>query len=101
MPLRELSTHYHAKAEAVGAALEISKIFEMTTDENERTQNLTKPIQTISLENVCVSYDGKKDTLRSINTMISKGEKVAIVGASGAGKTTPYKYFAWVCIVHW
>ena len=35
MPLRELSTHYHAKADAVGAALEIAKIFEIEPSHNE------------------------------------------------------------------
>ena len=88
MPLRELSTHYHAKAEAVGAALEISKIFAMKTDEKDNLQNLDTDIKSISIKNLNVSYNGDSNTLKNINLDITNSQKIAIVGASGAGKTT-------------
>lgn len=34
------------------------------------------------------SYDGKTDVLKDCNLHIAQGEKVAIVGASGVGKST-------------
>ncbi len=42
----------------------------------------------ISLENVTFSYDGKNDVLKNVNLKIKEGEKLAVVGASGEGKTT-------------
>lgn len=45
----------------------------------------------IEFENVCFSYDGEKDVLSSISFKVKKGEKIAIVGANGAGKTTCIK----------
>lgn len=42
----------------------------------------------ISFEDVSFSYDGGKTILDSINLTVGKGKTVAIVGASGAGKTT-------------
>lgn len=42
----------------------------------------------IRFEDVCFSYDGKIDALRHVNLRIARGEIVAIVGPSGAGKTT-------------
>mgnify|MGYP001575157539 CR=1 FL=1 len=42
----------------------------------------------ISLENVSFSYPTQKDVLKNIQVMIPKGKMVAIVGRSGAGKTT-------------
>jgi len=40
------------------------------------------------LENVSYSYNDDKDVLKGINIGISEGEKIALVGPSGAGKTT-------------
>ncbi|APC91920.1 MULTISPECIES: heme ABC transporter permease/ATP-binding protein CydD [Francisella] len=87
MPLRELSTHYHAKAEAVGAALEIAKIFEMPPSHQARDKIFTDKINNIKIKNLTVKY-AKKIALDNISLEIKDKEKIAIVGASGAGKTT-------------
>ena len=42
----------------------------------------------ITLEHVSYSYDGKKNALNNISLSIKSGEVVALVGASGGGKTT-------------
>ncbi|MET1995654.1 ABC transporter ATP-binding protein [Enterococcus faecium] len=42
----------------------------------------------ILLENVDFSYDGKKQILKNVNLYAKPGEKIAFVGATGAGKTT-------------
>jgi ATP-binding cassette subfamily C protein len=42
----------------------------------------------IRLENVSFSYDGSKEVLQNINLEIKEGEKVAIVGKTGTGKST-------------
>lgn len=42
----------------------------------------------ITLEHVSYSYDGKKNALNDISLSIKSGEVVALVGASGGGKTT-------------
>lgn len=47
---------------------------------------------TIELRNVWYRYDGAgEDTLKGINLMIRGGEKLALVGMNGAGKTTMIK----------
>lgn len=89
LPLRELSTHYHAKAEAVGAALEISKIFEIEPDADGELTTLDQPIQRIVLDDVSVTYTQQNTpALKNISLAIEQGQKIAVVGASGAGKTT-------------
>lgn len=42
----------------------------------------------ITLRGVRFSYDGKTDVLKNCNLYVAEGEKVAVVGASGAGKST-------------
>ena len=87
MPLRELSTHYHTKAEAVGAALEIAKIFEMQPSHQARDKIFTDKINNIKIKNLTVKY-AEKIALDNISLEIKDKEKIAIVGASGSGKTT-------------
>ena len=86
MPLRELSTHYHAKADAVGAALEIAKIFEIKPPA-DATLDFKGDIDQIIIKKLTVKY-GDKKALDDISFTISNQQKIAIVGASGAGKTT-------------
>ena len=44
--------------------------------------------ESITLENVSFSYDGKNMVLRDISLEIKRGEKVAFIGESGSGKST-------------
>ena len=42
----------------------------------------------IQLKNIYFSYDGEMSVLNGLNLNINAGEKIALVGASGGGKTT-------------
>jgi ATP-binding cassette subfamily B protein len=42
----------------------------------------------IAFENVSFSYDGKRTAIDKLNVIIQPGQTIALVGASGAGKTT-------------
>ena len=42
----------------------------------------------IVLENVDFSYDGKKTVLKDVSVYAKPGQQIALVGATGAGKTT-------------
>ena len=42
----------------------------------------------ISFENISFSYDGKRTAIDKLSVIIQPGQTIALVGASGAGKTT-------------
>lgn len=72
----------------------VSRVFELFTIEpsikdHPAAVTLEKMEKGISFNNVSFSYDGSKDfVLKDICLTIRKGEIVAIVGGSGAGKTS-------------
>jgi ATP-binding cassette, subfamily C, bacterial CydD len=88
-PLRELGTHYHARAEAVGAAEEILKVLS-TEIHHPKTESFTCPGSVnIRCEDLHLTYDdGIRRALNGVSFDLKPGEQVALVGASGAGKTS-------------
>lgn len=57
--------------------------------ENENAKDITDVKGEIEFKNVCFSYsDNSPEVLKNINLKIKKGEKLALVGESGGGKTT-------------
>ncbi len=68
----------------------IFKYFEMKQEITDKpgAANLKQVDGFIKFNNVYFSYDGKIQTLKSINMDIKSGQIVAFVGPSGAGKTT-------------
>lgn len=42
----------------------------------------------LQVKELCYSYTGEKNTLNNINLKIHRGEKVAVLGSNGAGKST-------------
>lgn len=74
--------------------VDVEKMFEMLEQKTDlETCENPRPIKVfedkISFEHVQFDYqEGKKGALHNINLEIQKGEKVALVGRSGSGKTT-------------
>ena len=91
LPLRELGTHYHARAEAVGAAEEILKILMIPSpDVSGKAMALDTPGPiNIHCRDLYLAYEeGKRPALHGVSFQLKYGDRVALVGASGAGKTT-------------
>ena len=42
----------------------------------------------IEFKDLSFSYDGKREVLKHVNLMVSKGQTIALVGQSGSGKST-------------
>lgn len=89
-PLRQIAEQYNVFLSAIAAA---QKIF-TTMDSEEKIPHVDNPLPLITLHdnvefrNVTFSYNSSETILDNVSFKIHKNEKVAIVGATGAGKTT-------------
>ncbi len=88
-PLRDLGTHYHARAEAVGAAAEIERILERQPVEPGR-KRVPEPFSgRIRFEGVSFSYPGQANpVLEKTDLDLDRGRRTFLIGGSGEGKTT-------------
>jgi len=90
LPLRKLGAGYHARLEAVGAVQGILKILNTPVPSNQakvkKIQDATR--LSVKFEGVRFSYDGEEPALEGVSFSILPGQTVALVGASGAGKST-------------
>lgn len=82
LPLQQLSMEL---AQALNGVLKTKQILDLPVYEST---GAFPACHDIELNNINFSYDGKTDVLKDCNLHIAQGEKVAIVGASGAGKST-------------
>lgn len=86
-PLRDLSSKYSV-IQASNASLE--RIFELLDETLEPRGSLSLPKGpgAVVFEKVSFSYDGKTPVLKGVDLRIGGGETVALVGATGSGKST-------------
>ncbi|MDR1774174.1 MAG: ABC transporter ATP-binding protein/permease [Clostridioides sp.] len=72
-------------------SFEEKNIFEKTyrNNDNDSNKKTSENENIIEFENVCFSYFGSdKEILKNISFTVKKGERVAIIGSTGSGKTS-------------
>jgi len=89
-PIKRLTGVHNAAAQAVGASEQVFHYLDLHPDIHDEPGASTLPPfeREIEFENVDFDYEESLPLLRNIDLRIRKGEVVAIVGSSGAGKTT-------------
>ena len=91
LPLRELGTHYHARAEAAGAAEDIMHILAAPPPAHPAasiSRVLEAPL-TITVDRLSFAFEDRaQPMLHDVSFRIRPGESLILAGASGAGKTT-------------
>lgn len=92
LPLRQLGTAFHASMAGTTAADRIYQVLRISGNENKTaTETLVFNKQhsiAIALKEVAFSYNANRPVLENFTLDIKSGEHIAIVGASGSGKTT-------------
>lgn len=89
-PIGTLTTLYSQLAEAMGAAERIFEVLDTEPEPVDGTNAVTMPRAqgAVSLRNVSFAYPGRPPVLHDITLHAEPGDVVALVGPSGAGKTT-------------
>ncbi|MBM3213826.1 ABC transporter ATP-binding protein [Candidatus Poribacteria bacterium] len=89
-PLRNLSQQYNTMLMAMASSERIFQIrdTEPAIQEKPDSRHIDSLKEGIEFRDVWFAYRDDDYVLRGINLSIRKGEKVAIVGATGSGKTT-------------
>ena len=88
-PIRDLSEKYNVLQSAMAS---LERIFSLL----DQNQNISKPLLpraeeikgNIEFRHVSFSYNGEDRVLNDVSFSVREGETVAIVGATGAGKTS-------------
>ncbi len=89
-PIRDLAEKYNVLQSAMAAAERVFNILDTKSDISvpEHPKPLTNFSGAITYSNVDFSYNKDQRILHDISFDIKPGEKVALVGATGSGKTT-------------
>jgi ATP-binding cassette subfamily B protein len=92
VPLRDLSEKYNVLQGALAAAERIFGILDTPADEDYERRPELVDVESlggeIAFENVSFRYNEGEPVLKDVSFRVHPGERIALVGATGAGKTT-------------
>ncbi len=88
-PFNEISSVITELQSAFASAKRVFEIIEADeTEQDGGLSTLEKVDGTLSLENISFSYTPDRPLIENLNLDVSQGERIAIVGPTGCGKTT-------------
>jgi ATP-binding cassette, subfamily B, multidrug efflux pump len=87
-PLRELSDKITALQSAMAAAERVFTLYDADAELPDGTKSLPAGLPGIEFKDVRFSYRTGKEVLHGITFSVKPGEMVALVGATGSGKST-------------
>ena len=90
-PIQQITRVMNLVQTAMAATERIFEFLEIDDEENPSTNQLTGISDEITFENVTFGYTPNEKVIKDLSLNVKKGDKIAIVGETGAGKTTIVK----------
>ncbi|MBQ8017705.1 MAG: ABC transporter ATP-binding protein [Methanobrevibacter sp.] len=90
-PIQQITRVMNQIQTAMAASERIFEFLNYNDEENPSDNKITQIREGITFENVSFSYTPNEKIIKNLSFDVKKGQKVAIVGETGAGKTTIVK----------
>lgn len=90
-PIQQITRVMNQIQTAMAASDRIFEFLDYDDEENPSDRQITEIREGITFENVSFSYTPNEKIIKNLSFEVKKGEKIAIVGETGAGKTTIVK----------
>jgi subfamily B ATP-binding cassette protein MsbA len=89
-PINQLTNYFGDLNKALVGARRIFEILDLPVEVRDApdARKLTDVRGEVEFQDVRFAYDGRNDVLKGVSAMVQPGEVIAVVGPSGAGKTT-------------
>ena len=90
-PIQQITRVMSLVQTAMAATERIFEFLDLDDEENPSDKQITNVNDSITFENVSFGYTPNEKIINNLSFDVKKGEKIAIVGETGAGKTTIVK----------
>lgn len=87
-PIEQLAEMASIFQASIAAAERVFEFLDQEIEVEIVKSEIKRPVEDILFKNVYFSYDKKKTVINNLNLEVEKNKTVAIVGSTGAGKTT-------------
>lgn len=87
-PINEIAMLYGSLQTAIAGAERVFALMDQPDEDNSGTENMDNVKGEVVFKNVNFSYVPEKQVLYDFNLEVKPGQKIALVGATGSGKTT-------------
>lgn len=87
-PINEIAQIYGQLQTAIAGAERVFTVLDEANEDKDGEELSPQKSMTVTFENVRFSYEPKHPVIRDFSLTVPSGKKVALVGATGSGKTT-------------
>ena len=87
-PIEQLAEMASIFQASIAAAERVFEFLDQEPEEEIVKDEIERPVEDIDFKNVYFSYDKNNPVINNLNLHVKKNKTVAIVGSTGAGKTT-------------